>query len=132
MAEPNLRGPLVAALTAALPADEWTIIGYPDAPERVERRTVAVWAATIQPAPRLKAGQFVLAMSLEVLTPHQDVRQADDDLDGALLAVLDVLLAQPSIVFTSAERTTNNAKTAHAWSIRVEQILTVTPESPED
>lgn len=131
MAE-NLRAPIVDALTAGLPADDWAIIGYPDSPERVEKRTVAVWAARIVPAPRLKGGQYVLEMTLEVTTPHQDVRQADDDLDGALLAVLDVLFAMPAIVFTSAERTTNDAKTSHSWTVRVEQILTATPESPED
>lgn len=128
--EPNLRAPIVAALTESLPADEWVIIGFPDTPTRIAKRTVAVWAATIEPAPRLKAGHFAVEMTLEVTTASQDVRKADDDLDGAVLAVLDVLLAMPSIVFVRAERTTNDDKTQHSWTVTVQQVLTAIPTAP--
>lgn len=131
MAE-NLRAPIVDALTAALPADEWKIIGYASMPERVDQRTVAVWAATIEPSTRLKRGQYAVGVQLKVATPHQDVAKADDDLDGALLDVLDVLLGLRAVSFESAERTTNDAKTQHTWDITVSQILVATPESPED
>lgn len=128
----NLRALIVDALTAALPADEWVIVGYADMPTRIEKRTVAVWASQIEPTQRLKPGQYALEVRLEVTTPHQDVRKADDDLDGAVLAVLDVLFAQPAVIFNRAERITNDEKTAHAWAVYVQQILTATTESPED
>lgn len=128
----NLRATVVNALTAALPADEWAIVGYADMPTRVERRTVAVWASRIEPSTRLKRGHYDLEVQLEVATPHQDIAKADDDLDGAVLAVLDVLLGMPEVTFGQAERTTNETKTAHAWNVTVQQILTATPESPED
>lgn len=130
--QPNLRGEVVAALTAGLPAGEWVIVGYADAPTRIEKRTAVVWAATIEPSARLKKGQYALQLQVEVATPHQDVAKADDDLDGAVLDVLDVLLAMPSISFERAERMTNDAKTAHGWAITVQQILTATPDTPED
>ena len=132
MADPNLRSAVVDALTAALPANEWAIVGYADMPTRVEKRTVAVWASRIEPSTRLKGGQYALEVQLEVATPHQDITKADDDLDGAVLDVLDVLFGMSSVVLNQAERTTNEAKTAHAWNITVSQILIATPESPED
>ncbi len=127
----SLRAAVVDALTAALPGDEWKIIGYADMPERVERRTVAVWASAIQPSERLKKGQYAVTVQLEIATPHQDIAKADDDLDDALLAVLPVLF-ELGVAFERAERTTNEAKTQHAWNVTVSQILIVTPESPED
>jgi hypothetical protein len=129
MAGTSLRAQLVDALTAALPVSEWAIVGYADIPARIEKRTVVVWAAQIEPV-RLKAGQYSLEMQVRVITPHQDVEKADDDLDGALLAVLDILLGLRGVTFDSAERQADNGQ--HWWAITTHYGLAVTPETPED
>ncbi|MGN8245292.1 hypothetical protein ACTHAM_002411 [Cellulomonas soli] len=123
----NLREDLVAALTAGLPAGEWLIVGYPDTPTRVEKRTVAVWSSRIAPQEGLGSA-YRLDQTIEVLTPRQDVRQADDDLDDALMAVLAVLWPLTWLSVESAERTTNDEKTYHAWTITVRRVFTAAPE----
>lgn len=106
---------------------DWLIIGHADIPDRIERRTVALWSSRITPLEAL-ASAYSLEQTIEVITPHQDIRQADDDLDAAVLDVLAVVWATPALMFVTAERTTNEAKTYHAWTITVRAVFTATPE----
>ena len=121
----NLRALVVDALKNGLPTG-WKVIGHPDVPDRASGRTACVWTTSIKPQPAAPS-TYEVTLTVAVLTPHQDARKADDDLDPALFEVLEVLWGVDQLVFDGAERSTYGSTTP-AWDITVRTAFTATPE----
>ena len=120
----NLRAIVAEPLAAAL-GDGWTVIGHPDLPVRPSGHVVGVYTTDLKPLPSAPSS-YEATLVVVVLTDSQDPRKADDDLDPALLEVLQVIWTIPDVVFESAQRVTRGD--SHCWDITVRTAFTATPE----
>lgn len=123
----RLATPLRQALRDALPAS-WKVGDFVPVGTRVDRTTVSVWSTTLGPLDAAPAGNYVLGLTVAILTPHQDPKQADDALDDALRQVLTALWRTPSVTLSTAERQASNDQTTHAWVLTVQAGMTITEE----
>lgn len=113
----SARTDLVAALTAGLP-ETYRVVGAPDVPDQVDVGGYAVrcWQTAVEKGPTL--GGLTMPLALWVLTGKQEPGAADDALDAALLAVLDVLHPLEWVQWTRAERgvmTRQDGDGFHGW-----------------
>lgn len=120
-----LHQQLVDTLTDQL-GTGYSVLSYP--PDAPPGRAVAVWTTNVTPGQGALAGQYVAEFTVELYTRHTDPEQAESDLAASLEAVLDVLWRHDSYVLTRAERTTNEARTQHQWTLTVVGGLEITPE----
>lgn len=96
----SARGHVAGALTAAL--SSFRVIAYPADLDGVRGPTAVVYRESVKPGSPL--GFVTSTLSVWVLVPQQDPRDAEDPLDDSLTAVLEVLDGDTTLSWSEAER----------------------------
>ena len=96
----SARTEVAAHLTQALPS--YTVVPFPQDPDRVSGVTVLVWRSQVQRGPVKGARSSDIVVW--VLSGHEDPRKAEDALDTALDAVLAALDDLDASSWDTAER----------------------------
>ena len=84
---------------------DYRIVSAPVELDGMEIPTVVVYREEVRPSP-VALGYLVSTVAVWVLVPQQDPRAAEDPLDDALSAILQVLDDDTSLTWTEAQRGT--------------------------
>lgn len=126
MAVESARTVLAEALAEGLPetytdpsgrALTYRVTGFQRQLDRVDSRTLMVWQDRLTPQ-GIGTDRAAVTLTVWVLTPFDTSPAADDDLDDALLDVLNVLHGRRDFVWTDAERGVL-ADTWHGYKLTV-------------
>lgn len=119
------RQQLADALAGHLPT--YRVIGYSKALDRVDDRTLLVWTDRLDPEDSLGRDGVRITLVVVVLTPYQDIANAETDLDEALADVLAVLHPLSWVAWTDAQRDTFGDQYWHGYKITLTAVGAVTP-----
>lgn len=122
----SLRSELTTLLTDGLPAVK--VIGYPAGLDAVTKRTLALWATDLTHLDAAPNGHYRVEFTVQLFSQYPDPARADDDLDGFLTDVLEVLWPSRRYVLERAERTTSQSDALQSWTLTVHAGLTITEE----
>lgn len=87
---PLPRESLKTLLEAEFP--DWNIVTSQRAVDNVDRPTILLKQATIEPLAAAPNGQYAVGYTVTIVDPHQDIELAETALDENVLAVWAVLL----------------------------------------
>lgn len=111
-----------AIVAAALEATGYPVIGG-RLPKNIGETTLVIGLATVVPGP--PQGQLTWQLTVMVLSPLKD-EKAEDDLEAAVLAVVDALAHAQPVVLTSGTRGTAGELAYNAFNLDVEVYTPIT------
>lgn len=132
----SMRTDLVAAFEAGLPdyidpttetTKSYRVIGYPNSPDRLDQRTVAVMQTRVVPS-TFDRDSWTVELVAWVLTPMTTAGRTDDDLDAALVDVLTVLHPLKWLVWNEATRGVAGDQEFNGYRITMTAAATITTE----
>lgn len=121
----SVRTDLATALATAL-GDDYRVVGWQHGIDRVPKRTVMVWVDALTPV-GISSDNLKVDLALWVLTPSEDTPTADDDLDDALLDVIEALRPLTAFTWTRAQRGVYEDR-FHGYQLTISAAGRVTPE----
>ena len=103
MSANTARAHLLSILAPQLPA-AWKLIDTARIPQTLERVSVIVNHAEINPTPEARRSTLSNTFEVYVVSPLQDKERADLELDDAVLTVLTAVSDHPEIRFDKARK----------------------------